>query len=79
MWNRGEAEVSCRSHQTEMNSTFQSGNIRQKLCDEETQEVGRRGGGTEIMSANETQKNYVAWHCALTNHSVKSRNPILSL
>ena len=53
-WNKREDEVSCRSHQAEMSSTFLSGNIRHKLGKGETQEAGRGGKNSSdrIMSTN---------------------------
>lgn len=61
MWNKREDEVSCRSHQAEMNSTFQSGNIRPKLSKGETDEVERGGECRNgITSTNETLK--MMWH-----------------
>lgn len=41
MWNKREDEVSCRSHQPEIDSTFQSGNIRTELGNGETDEAKR--------------------------------------
>lgn len=53
VWNKREDEVSCRSHQAEMNSTFQSGNIRLKLGKGER---GSREWGKRTQKLDKEQK-----------------------
>lgn len=60
-----------------MDSTFQGGNIRQKLCSgmEETEEEVEEGAATGTMSPNETLRNDAAWRRALTHHRPRGRPP----
>lgn len=63
MWNnKREDEVTCRSHQAEMNSTFQSGNIRHKLGKGETDEGERDREEQTVATTSGAQLKPSMWH-----------------